>query len=65
METTPLLQSWVDKKWLGLQCSRGHGELDLSDKLFDFIRDGYDWLMPFYEYFLTLPELEEYVSLNR
>ena len=64
METTSLLQSWVDKKWLGLQCSRPHGELDLSDALFPFIRDGYDWLMPFYEYFLTLPELEEYVTIT-
>lgn len=63
METTPLLQSWVDKKWLGLECSRPHSELDLSDKLFDFIRDGCDWLMPFYEFFLTLPELEEYINV--
>ena len=62
METTPLLQPWVDKKWLGLECQRGHSELSLSDQLFPFLRDGYDWLMPFYEYFLTLPELEEYVS---
>ena len=64
METSPLLQPWVDKKWLGLQCGRDHGELDLSDALFPFVRDGYDWLMPFYEYFLTLPELEEYVTTD-
>ena len=64
METTPLLQSWVDKKWIGFQCSRGHGELDLSDQLFPFVRDGWDWLMPFYQYFLTLPELEEYDPAN-
>ena len=61
MQTTPLLQSWVDRKWLGIQCERAHGELDLSDRLFDFIAEGWDWLMPFYEYFLTLPALEEYV----
>ena len=32
-----------------------HDGLSLSDRLFPFIRDGWDWLMPFYEYFLTLP----------
>lgn len=63
METTPLLQSWVDKKWLGFEHRADHGELSLSDQLFPFLRDGWDWLMPFYEYFLTLPELEEYVTL--
>lgn len=65
METTPLLQPWVDRKWLGIQCEREHGELDLSDGLFPFVRDAYDWLMPFYQYFLTLPELEEYATPNR
>ncbi len=63
METTPLLQSWVDKKWLGFQHRGDHGELDLSERLLPFVRDGLDWLMPFYAYFLALPELEEYVSL--
>jgi hypothetical protein len=63
METTPLLQSWVDKKWLGFQHRGDHGELDLSERLLPFVRDGIDWLMPFYEYFLTLPELEEHPPL--
>ena len=60
MQTTPLLQPWVDKKWLGLECRRKHDEFSLSDQLFPFLRDGFDWLMPFYEYFLTLPALEEH-----
>ena len=64
METTPLLQSWVDKKWLGFQCRRDHGDLDFTEDFFPFLRDGLDWLMPFYEYFLTLPELEEYVEIG-
>lgn len=63
MQTTPLLQSWVDKKWLGLEHRSRHNEISLSDQLFPFIRDGCDWLMPFYEYFLTLPELEEYIDV--
>ena len=56
-ETSATLQPWVDKKWLGLSCVQAHSELSLSDQLFPFLRDGWDWLMPFYEFFLTLPEL--------
>ena len=61
MQTSELLQPWVNKKWLGLECRRSHDELGLSERLFPFLRDGFDWLMPFYEYFLTLPALEERV----
>ncbi len=64
MLTTPLLQSWVDKKWLGLECRREHGDLDLSGDLLPFVLKGVDWLMPFYEYFLTLPELEEQITVS-
>ena len=35
-----------------------------AEDFFPFLRDGLDWLMPFYEYFLTLPELEEYVEIG-
>ena len=63
-ETTPMLQPWVDKKWLGLEHRAAHGELSLSDQLFPFLRDGFDFLLPFFEYFLTLPELEEYVPVT-
>lgn len=59
VQTTPLLQSWADKKYFTLECSRDHGELDLSENLFAFLRDGFDFLMPFYEFFLTLPDANE------
>ena len=63
MQTTPLLQSWVDKKWLGIECRREHGELGFSSDLLPFLKKGLDWLMPFYEYFLNLPELEEQITV--
>ena len=62
IETSSLLQSWADSKWIGFACRRDHGDLDFSEQLFDFVKEGYDWLMPFYAYFLTLPELEESVT---
>lgn len=59
LETTPLLQPWVDKKWLGLEHRAPHDALSLSDRLFPFLREGFDFLLPFYEYFLSLPNIEE------
>lgn len=57
-ETTPLLQPWVDKKWLGLEHQAPHDELSLSDRLFPFLRDCFDFLLPYYEFFLSLPNIE-------
>ena len=57
IETTPTLQPWADKKWLGLECQRPHSEMSLSGQLFPFLRDGYDFLFPFFEYFQNLPTL--------
>ncbi len=59
LETTSQLQPWVDKKWLGLEHRAPHNEISLSDQLFPYLRDGWDWLMPFYEYFMTLPAIPE------
>ena len=59
IETSPLLQDWADSKYFTLECRRDHGDLDFSEELFAFVQSGLDWLMPFYEYFLTLPEREE------
>lgn len=59
LSTTPLLQPWADKKSLMLICRRDHGALDCSDALFPFVRDGFDFLMPYYEYFLNLPAYEQ------
>ena len=58
LETTPTLQPWVDKKWLGLEHQAPHDELSLSDRLFPFLRDGFDFLLPYYEFFLSLPNIE-------
>lgn len=59
LTTTPLLQPWADRKTLLLICRRDHGELDCSEALFPFVRDGLDFLMPYYEYFLRLPALDQ------
>lgn len=57
LETTAMLQPWVDKKWLGLSCVQAHSELSLSERLYPFLQDGFDFLLPFYEFFLNLPAL--------
>ena len=55
IQTTPLLQPWADRKWLGLECTRPHSDLSLSENLYPFIRDGWEFLFPFFEYFQNLP----------
>ncbi len=62
LETTPLLQDWADRKYLGFEFRREQDDLCYSDRLFPAVRDGFDALMPYYEYFLTLPALEESLS---
>lgn len=65
VETTHLLQDWTDRKYLSFDVQKEQDEVCYSDRLFDTIRDGFDRLMPYYMYFLTLPELEEYMpALN-
>lgn len=59
IETTLLLQDWADRKYLSFEVQREQDELCFSEGLFEAVRDGFDALMPFYEYFLDLPELEE------
>ena len=61
MLTTPLLQDWVDRKYLGFICQHEHDALGFSEDLGRVVSEGFDFLMPYHDYFLTLPELEETV----
>ena len=56
---TPLLNDWVNRREIGFHCERMHGEWSFGAQLYDTVREGFDFLMPYYKYFSTLPELEE------
>lgn len=57
----PLLNPWYQRKWLGLACHR-----DFDESLYDLalprkLADGFQFLMPYYEYFMDTctPEPEQ------
>lgn len=60
LQTTPVLQDWANRRELGFHCERPHDGISLSDRLLSTVREGFDFLMPCFDYLATLPELEEY-----
>lgn len=55
----PLLTDWVNRRELGFHSQHLHGEDSFGPGLRDRLISAYDWLMPYYQFFSTLPELEE------
>lgn len=53
-ECTPLLAPWYNKKGFSLTCTRSHDALLFSPALADQICEGYDFLLPYYQYLLAL-----------
>jgi len=51
---TPKTAAWYNKKSLSLIHSQQNGEELFSRELADRIVSGYKFLMPFYDYFITL-----------
>lgn len=56
---TPLLGDWVNRRELGFHCENLHGEAGFGPGLYNRLCAAWDWLMPYYVYFSTLPEMEE------
>ena len=61
VDTTPLLQDWTDRKYLGFHREQPHGEEGFDPDLWRTVAADFDRLLPLYEYFAALPELEEHV----
>lgn len=57
-----LLNPWYNRKRLGLECSRDFGGDLLTPELPGKLADAFDFLMPFYEYFMDVCSPEEGVS---
>ena len=58
-EASPLLRDWVNRREIGFHSGNLHPD-GFGAGLYDRLGRAYDWLMPYYRYFSTLPELEEY-----
>lgn len=50
----PLLAPWYNKKTLSLSCDRTHDGVSFSRELVGMLTEGYESLLPFYRYFITL-----------
>lgn len=48
------LMAWVNRKYLGFHCECLHGEAGFGRGLYDTVKNGYETLMPLYEYFYQL-----------
>lgn len=53
------LMPWVNRKYLGFHCENAHSEAGFGRGLFDTVKDGYESLMPLYEYFLQIAHRAE------
>ena len=60
MQTSSVLQDWANRRELGFHCEKPHDEISLGPALYETLRQGFDFLIPYFEYLTTLPELEEY-----
>ncbi len=59
VEHSPLLDPWLNKRWISLTCTRGHDALCRSHELVDAIAEGYAFLVPYYDYFDQLRHLTD------
>ncbi len=57
-EAGPLLTDWVNRKNIGLHSQNLHPD-GFGPALQDRVLAAFDWMMPYYQFFSTLPELEE------
>ena len=51
VEHSPLLDPWLNKRWVSLDCTRGHDEISRGEALADEVVKGFSFLVPYYDYF--------------
>ena len=57
IEHSALLDPWLNKRSIMLDCSRGHDETEQTHALADAVYEGFCFLMPFYDYFDALRQI--------
>ena len=58
-EHSELLDPWLNKRSIMLDCSRGHDDLEASHDLADTVYEGFRFLMPYYDYFDALRHIAD------
>ena len=59
VEHSPLLDPWLNKRWVSVDCTRGHDEISQSRELADEVVKGFSFLVPYYDYFDQLRHLAD------
>lgn len=59
VEHSPLLDPWLNKRWVSVDCTRGHDEISRSHDLADEVVKGFSFLVPYYDYFDQLRHLAD------
>ena len=59
VEHSALLDPWLNKRSIMLDCSHGHDELEASHALADAVFEGFQFLMPYYDYFDALRHIAD------
>ena len=59
VEHSALLDPWLNKRSIMLDCSHGHDELEATHALADAVFEGFQFLMPYYDYFDALRHLAD------
>ncbi len=59
IEHSALLDPWLNKRSIMLDCSRGHDALDETRPLADTLFEGFCFLMPYYDYFDALRHIAD------
>lgn len=59
VEHSPLLDPWLNKRWVSVDCTRGHDEISQSHDLADEVVKGFSFLVPYYDYFDQLRHLAD------
>ena len=59
VEHSPLLDPWLNKKWIAVGCEKAHDELSRSPDLADEVVKGFTFLVPYYDYFDSLRHMAD------
>ncbi len=59
IEHSPLLDPWLNRRWVSVDCTRGHDEISQSRELVEEVVKGFSFLVPYYDYFDQLRHLAD------
>ena len=59
VEHSELLDPWLNKRSVMLDCSHGHDDLEATHALADAVFEGFKFLMPYYDYFDALRHIAD------